>query len=251
MRVIIRDTAEEASRLAAQHIIESFPRGGRLGVATGSTPLGLYEEFRAAHARGEFSLSGATAWALDEYVHIPEDHPERYRNVLLKELVEGDATGLEADDLRTPDGKADDPVEAARIYEELIAPGVDLQILGLGSNGHIGFNEPFSSLSSRTHVGVLTGTTRQDNARFFEGDIDKVPELCVTQGLSTILSAKELVLLAFGKKKAEAVAKIIEGSVSQRWPGSVLQFHDNTTVYLDEGAASQLELIDRFKMFHG
>lgn len=251
MRVIIRDTAEEASRLAAQHIIDRFPRGGRLGVATGSTPLGLYKELRAAHTRGEFTLKGASAWALDEYVNIPEDHPERYRNVLLQELVGDDAMGLEEEGLRTPDGKADDPVEAARIYEELIAPGLDLQILGLGSNGHIGFNEPFSSLSSRTHVGILTGTTRQDNARFFDGDIDKVPECCVTQGLATILSAKEIVLLVFGKNKAEAVAKIIEGSVSQRWPGSVLQFHDKTTVYLDEDAASQLELIDRFKAFHG
>lgn len=251
MQVIIRETADEASRLAAQQVIEGFAPKGRLGVATGSTPLMLYRYLREAHARGEFTLAGSTAWALDEYVDIAEDHPERYRNVLLKELVENDATGLSADDLRTPDGKAEDPVEAARIYEELLAPGVDLQILGLGTNGHIGFNEPFDSLSSRTHVGHLTGTTRQDNARFFDGDIDKVPECCVTQGLATIMSAQTIVLLAFGERKAEAVANIVEGGVSQRWPGSILQFHNDVTLYLDEGAASQLELLERFKEFHG
>lgn len=251
MRIIIRDTADEASRLAAQQIIDNFPIGGRLGVATGSTPLGVYDYLRKAHARGEFTLEGASAWALDEYVNLDEDHPQSYRVVLLNELVDNDATGLSAENLRTPHGKADDPFEAARIYDDLIGPGLDLQILGLGSNGHIGFNEPFTSLSSRTHVGYLTATTRQDNARFFDGDIDQVPERCLTQGLSTITSADEIVLLVFGENKAEAVAKIIEGGVSHRWPGSILQFHTNTTVYLDEAAASQLELADKFKALFG
>ncbi|WP_182354438.1 glucosamine-6-phosphate deaminase [Flaviflexus huanghaiensis] len=250
MRVIIRDTADEASRLAAQQIIDGFTPPGRLGVATGSTPLPVYRYLREAYARGEFTLHGSTAWALDEYVGIDEEHPERYRNVLLHELVGNGGTGLAADDLKTPDGKAEDPVKAARIYDELIGPGVDIQILGLGSNGHIGFNEPFDSLTSRTHVGLLTGTTRQDNARFFDGDIEQVPEYCVTQGLATIMTAKSVVLLAFGERKAEPVAHIVEGAVSQRWPGSILQLHDDVTVYLDESAASQLEFIDSFKKFH-
>lgn len=250
MRVIIRDTADEASRLAAQKIIDGFTPPGRLGVATGSTPLPLYRELREAYARGEFTLEGSTAWALDEYVGIDKDHPERYRNVLLTELVGNGGTGLAAEDLKTPDGKAEDPEEAARIYEQMIAPGVDIQILGLGSNGHIGFNEPFDSLNSRTHVGLLTGTTRQDNARFFDDDISQVPVHCVTQGLATIMTAKSIVLLAFGERKAEAVARIVEGGVTQRWPGSILQFHEDVTVYLDEAAASGLELIDRFKQFH-
>ena len=251
MRVIIRDSADEASKLAAQHIVDSFPDGGRPGVATGSPPLPMYEYLRQAHAGGEFTLAGATAWSLDEYVNIPGDHPERYRNVLLKEFVENDATGLTEEALHTPDGKSDNPEDAARLYEELLAPGVDLQILGLGTNGHIGFNEPFGSLSSRTHVGQLTQTTRQDNARFFDGDLDRVPKLCITQGLSTIMSAKEIILLVFGEGKAEAVAQIIEGGVSQHWPGSVLQHHNNTTVYLDEAAASQLKNVEKFKALHG
>ncbi len=121
MRVIIRDTADEASRLAAQQIIDGFTPPGRLGVATGSTPLPLYRELREAYARGEFTLEGSTAWALDEYVGIDKDHPERYRNVLLTELVGNGGTGLAAEDLKTPDGKAEDPEEAARIYEQMIA----------------------------------------------------------------------------------------------------------------------------------
>lgn len=247
MRIIIRDTAQEASRLAASQIITSLPTNGRLGVATGSTPLALYGFLREAHAAGEFTLEGCSAWALDEYVQIPEDHPERYRNVLLNELVENGGTGLAADDLHTPDGAAEDPEQAARDYESQIAPGVDVQILGLGSNGHIGFNEPAGSLSSRTHVGHLTPTTRSDNARFFGNDIDAVPSLCITQGLATIMSAREIVLLAFGEGKAEAIAQIVEGGVAQRWPGSILQHHENVTVYVDEAAASRLDLADYYR----
>jgi len=251
MRVIIRDSADEASRLAAQHIIDRFPAGGRLGVATGSTPLAMYDNLRRAHAAGDFTLEGATAWSLDEYVNIPEDHPERYRNVLLTEFVNDDATGLSADALNTPNGSTDSPEDEARRYEEALAPGVDLQILGLGVNGHIGFNEPFGSLASRTHVGQLTANTREVNARFFDNDLDRVPTHCITQGLGTIMTAKEIILLAFGEAKAEAVAEIIEGGVSQLWPGSILQYHNSATVYLDTEAASKLANIDKFRELHG
>lgn len=247
MRIIVRENAEELSKIAAQQIIDGYTPGMRLGVATGSTPLGLYKALREAHAAGDFSMAGSSAWALDEYVGIPADHPERYFNVLHTELVKDGGVGLFEADLHTPDGGAEDPKVAAKEYDAAIAPGVDIQILGLGRNGHIGFNEPGGGLASRTHVDVLTASTREANARFFDNDMDRVPTFCVTQGLGTIMSAKKIVLLAFGTDKAEAVEQLIEGAVSQLWPATVLQHHVDVTVYIDEAAASRLELLDYYR----
>lgn len=247
MRIAIAPTEAEGTAIAARVLMERFEQGKALGVATGSTPLGLYEKLREAHAAGEFTLSGSSAYALDEYIGIDADHPERYRNVLATELVGEDKTGLKDEDLYTPDGLADDPAQAAADYEEAIAPGVDLQILGIGSDGHIGFNEPGGSLASRTHIGVLTEQTRTDNARFFDNDIDKVPTHCLTQGLATIMGAKKLLLLAFGEKKAEAMKQVIEGPVSAFWPGTILQHHPDVTIVLDEAAAGKLQLADYYK----
>ena len=127
------------------------------------------------------------------------------------------------------------------------AGGVDLQILGIGTDGHIGFNEPGSSLASRTRIKTLTKQTRVDNARFFDGDIDKVPTHCITQGLGTIMSARQIVLVASGDGKAEAVHHLVEGSVSAMWPGTILQHHPHVTVLLDEAAASRLQLSDYYR----
>ncbi|MDO4612878.1 MAG: glucosamine-6-phosphate deaminase [Actinomycetaceae bacterium] len=251
MHIGIFPTANEAADEAARIIIDAVAAKPEfvLGVATGSTPLPLYERLRAAHAEGTFDLSQAKAFALDEYVGIDADHPERYRNVLRAELVGDDKTGLSDEALNTPDALAEDPYAAAERYDRSIidAGGVDLQILGIGADGHIGFNEPGGCLTSRTNVGALTQQTREDNARFFDGDIDKVPTQCVTQGLGTIMEARRLVLLATGEAKADAVRELVEGGISARWPATIMQMHPDAIVLLDEAAAAKLELADDYR----
>ncbi|WIK65071.1 glucosamine-6-phosphate deaminase [Gleimia hominis] len=252
MRIGIFPTAPQASKVAADMVLELYRENpdATLGVATGSTPEYLYDYLRQAHAAGTLSLERAKAFALDEYVGLPDDHPQTYRNVLRRELVGNDKTGLREDYLFTPGlaAPADDPTVTADQYDAAIeATGVDLQILGLGADGHIGFNEPGDSLVSRTHAEVLAPDTIRDNARFFNGDETAVPKKCITQGLGTIMDAKALVLLAFGKQKAEAVHQLIEGPVSARWPVTILQTHPEVTVLLDDAAASNLELTDFYK----
>lgn len=249
MKVRIHPDLAAASLDAAALIQSVSCDGMRLGVATGSSPLGVYAELRRAHTAGTFSLAGATAWALDEYVGLPAEHPQRYRNVLRAELIHGDATGLTEEALFTPDGLHPNPEAAAREYDREIGTGVDLQILGLGANGHIGFNEPTGSLASRSHVTALTAQTRRDNARFFDDAVDQVPVHCITQGLATILSAGQIVLIAAGESKAEAVAQLVEGPISARWPATALQYHPDVTVCLDTDAASLLTLDDVYTRF--
>ena len=147
-----------------------------------------------------------------------------------------------------PDGLADDPIAAAADYERQIADagGIDIQILGIGADGHLAFNMPMSSLVSRTRLKTLTTKTRQDNARFFDGDIDQVPRLCLTQGLGTIMESRHAIMLGFGKNKAQAVAECVEGAVSAHWPASILQMHPHATVVIDEDAASQLRFTNYY-----
>lgn len=249
MRVIIVPTREALGELAGKLLIARIAANPRivLGVATGSTPEPLYAQLRKAYDDGTISLEQAHAFALDEYVGLAEDHPEGYRNVLRRELV--GSTGLKEENLHTPNGHSDDPRAAAEEYEAAIAAfgGVDVQILGIGANGHIGFNEPYGSLNSRTRMAALTEKTRADNARFFDNSIDNVPTHCLTQGLGTIATSKSALLLANGKNKAEAVAALVQGPVTAQWPASVLQFHEDVTVIVDEDAASLLEMSDLFE----
>ncbi len=184
---------------------------------------------------------------LDEYVGLPADHPERYRNVIEKEIAS--RVGWAPEQVQGPDGLAEDLEEACVRYEQAIvdAGGVDVQILGIGTDGHIAFNEPGSSLASRTRIKTLTAQTREDNARFFDGDLDKVPVHCLTQGLGTIMSARHLVLLATGKQKAEAVHQLVEGPVSAMWPATIMQMHQHATVLIDDAAASRLQLADYYR----
>lgn len=245
MRVFIHPDRTSAGAAAAEEIITAFTTrpDGVLGVATGSSPEPLYAALRAAHTAGTFSLAQARAFALDEYVGIPADHEQSYRNVLRRELVGAERTGLTEENLHTPDGLADDPNAAADAHDRAIrdAGGVDLQILGIGSNGHIGFNEPLGSFSSRSHVGELAESTRHDNARFFGNDIDAVPTHCITQGLGTIREARRLVMVADGENKAEAIRQMVEGPVAALCPASILQLHPDVMVFVDEAAASRLE----------
>lgn len=242
MHIGIFESPEQAAKEAA-HIIVGHPHE-TLGVATGSSPLGLYAELRRAWRQGTFNVS--RAFALDEYVGIPADHPERYRNVLRRELL--GETGLTEETLHTPDGLADDPAAAARAYDAAIGEaGVDLQILGLGTDGHIGFNEPGGSLVSRTRVEKLAGSTKRDNSRFFGHSMDAVPDTCITQGLGTIMEAKVLLLVAFGQEKAEAVAQLVEGGISAAWPCTIMQMHPEVYVLTDEDAGAKLRYADLYR----
>ncbi|MDP9806725.1 glucosamine-6-phosphate deaminase [Trueperella bonasi] len=248
MKVGIFRNETEVAKMAAAYLIETMNGApvANLGVATGSTPLPLYQQLREAHANGSFSLANAKAFALDEYIGLQPGHPESYRKVLQDELVGEDKTGLMDENLFTPNGNVDVPDgarEAAAAYDAAIKDngGVHLQILGIGSNGHIGFNEPGISLSSRTHVDALARQTREDNARFFNGDLAKVPQMCITQGLGTILEATHIMLLATGEGKADAVAAAVEGPISSSCPASILQMHPSVRVYVDEAAAAKLK----------
>lgn len=218
-----------------------------LGLATGSTPLPVYDDLVERYSRGEVSFAAARGFALDEYVGLPVDFPESYRAVLGREL--GDRVDFAPGAIESPNGWAEDIPAACAEYEQAIraAGGIDLQLLGVGSDGHIGFNEPTSSLASLTRVKTLTLQTRTDNARFFGGDIDAVPTHVLTQGVGTIRRAAHLVLLAWGSQKAEAVKATIEGPVTSMVPSSALQLHPHATVVVDEAAAANLELIDYYR----
>jgi len=243
--VIVRDKAE-AGALVADHIaalVRDNPETV-LGLATGSTPLPVYEALRTR--LDGVDVSRVRGFALDEYVGIDPAHPESYRSVITREVVE--PLGLNPALIRTPDGTPEGIEHHGEEYDAAIreAGGIDLQILGIGTDGHIGFNEPGSSFASITRVKTLTEQTRRDNARFFDA-IEDVPMHCITQGLGTILRARHLVLLAFGEGKAAAVAGAVEGPLSASLPGSAIQLHARATVVVDEAAASQLTRADYYR----
>jgi glucosamine-6-phosphate deaminase len=249
MEIVILDDADAIGRLAADEICALVARRPEavLGLATGSSPLGIYDELARRYEAGEVSLARARAFTLDEYVGLAADHPERYRNVIEAELVS--RVDLPTESVHGPDGLADDVPAACAAYEGAIADagGVDLQVLGIGTDGHIGFNEPGSSLASRTRIKTLTRQTRRDNARFFDDDLDAVPTHCLTQGLATILAARHVVLVATGQQKAQAVHQLVEGPVTALWPASVLQHHPHVSVLVDEAAASRLQLASYYR----
>jgi glucosamine-6-phosphate deaminase len=244
MEVVISTTPDEAGTLAADAVEELLRRRSEavLGVATGSSPLIIYDELGRRVAQGSLSLAKVRAFMLDEYVGLPADHPQRYRNVIREEFV--DKVDIDPTHVYGPDGLAADLVGACEAYERAIADagGIDIQILGIGTDGHIAFNEPGSSLASRTRIKTLTSQTRRDNARFFGGNVEAVPQHCLTQGIGTIIEARHLVLVASGRGKAEAVHQLVEGSVSAMWPATALQLHPHVTVLLDTAAASRLQL---------
>ncbi|MEU2199710.1 glucosamine-6-phosphate deaminase [Isoptericola sp. NPDC019482] len=248
MEVVIAP-ADELAALAAD-AIEALLREDPatvLGLATGSSPLKVYDELARRHREEGLSFARARGFMLDEYVGLGADHPQRYRNVIETEI----ASRVEwpAHQVSGPDGLAEDIPAACAAYEQAItdAGGVDLQILGIGTDGHIAFNEPGSSLASRTRIKTLTAQTRVDNARFFDDDVDQVPTHCLTQGLGTIMQARHLVLLATGRQKAEAVHQLVEGPISAMWPGTVMQLHPHATVLVDDAAASRLQLGDYYR----
>jgi glucosamine-6-phosphate deaminase len=247
--VIVRD-AGEAGALVGEAIADLVARRPNtvLGLATGSTPLAVYRDLAGRVRDGSLSLSQSRAFLLDEYVGLPADHPERYRTFVARELEAHVDFPLGA--VQGPDvsGEGEALLAACESYEQAIreAGGIDLQLLGIGTDGHIGFNEPGSSLASRTRLKTLTDQTRKDNARFFASP-DAVPRHVVTQGIGTILDARHLVLLAFGEAKAPAVAQAVEGPVTAMVPASALQLHPHATVVVDDPAATRLHLADYYR----
>jgi glucosamine-6-phosphate deaminase len=248
MEVVIVPDAVAGGGLIAETIAALLRRkpDALLGVATGSTPLPVYRALAAKAAAGAVDVSRARICQLDEYVGLPAGHPESYRSVVLREVVE--PLGLGEDRFMGPDGSARDIADACAAYDRALAEagGVDLQLLGIGTDGHIGFNEPCSSFASRTRIKTLTRQTRQDNARFFDSP-EEVPHHVITQGIGTILEARHLVLLATGEAKAEAVALAVEGPLAAVVPASALQLHAHATVVVDEAAASGLKLAGYFR----
>lgn len=244
MEVVITPDADAAADVVAgvlARVLAERP-APVLGLATGSSPLGAYRRLIAAHASGELTAAHASAVLLDEYVGLAAGHPEAYRTFIRRELV--DRIDLPTERLFGPDVTATDLRDACLRYDRLLGDlgGVDVQLLGIGADGHIGFNEPGSSLASRTRIKTLTHATRADNARFFDDRAEEVPRHVVTQGLGTILEARHLLLVATGAGKAAPIARAVEGPLTAMCPASVLQLHPHATVVVDEAAAAGLEL---------
>jgi glucosamine-6-phosphate deaminase len=248
MEVVILPGSKQIGKLAATAIEELLRKkpDAVLGLATGSSPLPVYDELAARHSSGGLDFSRAHAFALDEYVGLEHGHPESYREVIRREFTS--RVNIDEANVHTPDGAAEDLPAACRSYEDAMhaVGGVDLQLLGVGTDGHIGFNEPGSSLASRTRIKSLIEQTRRDNARFFPS-LAAVPHHVVTQGLGTIMEARHVVLVATGARKAPAVRDFVEGPVSAFCPASILQFHPHATILVDEAAASSLKLADFYR----
>jgi len=244
MEIIIQPTHEAATIVAAR-IIAGVLRAkpdAVLGLATGGTPLLLYRELIAM----KLDWSRVTTFNLDEYVGLPSDHPQSYHTFMWENLFSH--VNITRKNVHIPDGNAKDIPKSCLKYEQEIkdAGGIDLQLLGIGTDGHIGFNEPTSSLASRTRIKTLTRQTIADNARFF-GAPSKVPHHVITMGIGTIMEARQVLLLAFGPRKAAAVADAAEGPISAMQPASILQMHPIAKFCLDEPAASQLRHADYYR----
>jgi glucosamine-6-phosphate deaminase len=247
MEIILQPTPEAATKIAAT-LLAGVIRGKHaavLGLATGSTPIGLYHEL----VRMKLDWRKVRTFNLDEYVGLSSEHPGSYHHYMWENLFRH--TNIEKKNVHIPDGMAGDiPAFCAR-YEKQIqaAGGIDLQVLGIGTDGHIGFNEPSSSLASRTRLKTLTAQTRRDNARFF-GGMDKVPSHVITMGIGTIMESRQCLLLALGKKKARAVAEAVEGPITSMNPASILQMHPAMKACLDEAAASKLKQTDYYRLVY-
>ncbi|MBV2130123.1 glucosamine-6-phosphate deaminase [Arsukibacterium indicum] len=248
MQIVILPTADDVAAYGAELYIKQLTNkpDSVLGLATGSTPLALYRLLIQACQQQRLSFARAKTFNLDEYLGLAGDHPQSYRFFMQQHLF--DAIDILPANTAVPDGNATDPFKACQQYEQQItdAGGIDLQLLGLGRNGHIGFNEPSSGLRSRTRVKTLTPATIADNARFFQPG-EYQPHLSITMGIGTILDARKVLLLATGANKADAVQAMIEGPLTAACPASALQFHQQAIVVLDEDAAAKLADIEFYR----
>ena len=238
MKVIIVKNYDEVSEKAFEVMKEYLKPGKVLGLATGSSPIGLYKKM--IEYNKQVSYKDITTFNLDEYVNLPLEHPESYYSFMHTNLF--DHVDIKEENIHIPSGLGDNIEEKCKEYDKDIekAGGVDVQLLGLGADGHIGFNEPGTPFDSGTHVTGLADQTIKDNARFFDFDMSKVPTQACTQGIGTIMKAKNILLIATGANKAQAVKDMLEGPVDEKCPASILQKHPNVTIIVDEPAASLL-----------
>ncbi len=232
-----RQVAQAGAALIATQLLDE-PESV-LGFATGSTPLGVYAELVRLYEEGVISFGDATTFNLDEYYGISRDHNQSYYYFMMENLFS--KVNLPVENIHLPNGDAEDPTEECHAYEEAIAEagGVDLQLLGIGRNGHIGFNEPGAVFERATHLVDLTEDTIEANARFFEAAAD-VPRQALSMGIGTIMDAYKILLVATGRNKAEAVRDMIQGNIDPQCQASILQVHPNVTVLLDKEAAALL-----------
>ena len=247
MKVIIRDNGDEASQYVAKYMIQRIndfaPTPDRLfvlGLPTGSSPEKIYKNLVKAHKEGKVSFANVKTFNMDEYVGLPEDHPESYHSFMYKHFfahIDINPANVNILNGNAPDLKAECADYERRIAE---AGGIDLFLGGIGPDGHIAFNEPGSSLKSRTRVKTLAEDTIRANSRFFENDLSQVPKQALTVGVGTVMDAREVILIILGANKALALSKMIEGSVSQMWTASCLQVHENAMIACDDAATEEM-----------
>jgi glucosamine-6-phosphate deaminase len=252
MQIIILDDAQQVAKNAAEWVAELINKKYNpvLGLATGNTPIRLYQQLVNKHQAGQLSFKNTTSFNLDEYLGIDVKNEQSYRYFMSENLF--DHVDIDKSKTFLPTcNQGENPRVQGLAYEEKIkqAGGVDLQILGIGANGHIGFNEPTSSLASRTRIKTLSQQTLHDNSRLFKQD-EFQPTLAMTMGIATILDARYVLLMATGKKKAQAVKAMITGPLSAMCPASSLQMHENTIVLLDKAAASKLDDQEYYQWAH-
>jgi len=235
MKIVVVENYEKLSSEAARIIINQLKKkpDSVLGLATGGTPVGMYENLRKAYAEGEVSFKDVKTYNLDEYCGIDPKHPQSYHYYMHQNLF--DYIDIKPENVHLPSA-SENWENATKAYNDLLnQTEIDLQVLGIGSNGHIGFNEPGTSFEQETFVVELAEKTRLDNQRFFSS-LDEVPRYAITMGIKNIMQAKQILLLISGKNKAETAKRLLEGKVSNDFPASVLHLHPNVTVILDEDA---------------
>jgi glucosamine-6-phosphate deaminase len=249
MRVLIKKDYDALSKTAAEIVIsrinEAQPTAEKpfvLGLPTGSSPIGMYKELVKAYKEGRVSFKNVVTFNMDEYVGLPVEHPESYHSFMYHNFF--DHVDVPAENIHILNGNAPDLAAECAAYEAAIKSykGIDLFVGGIGPDGHLAFNEPFSSLSSRTRVKTLTQDTRIANARFFGGDTSKVPAHALTVGVATVMEANEVLILCNGLVKARALQAAVEGAVSQQWTVSALQMHPRTIIVCDEPATYELKV---------
>jgi glucosamine-6-phosphate deaminase len=243
MRLVIKKDYAETTRWAADYIAEKingYAGSGpfRLGLPTGSSPLGVYRELVSMYKAGKVSFANVVTCNMDEYLGLPADHPQSYHRFMWDNFFSH--VDIQKENVHILDGMAEDPEAECEAYEKSASEGFQLFMGGVGQNGHIAFNEPGSSPHSKTRVITLTADTRIVNARFFEGDVNKVPEKALSVGMGTIFSAEEVLIIITGYNKARALKAAVEGGVCQMWPVSFLQTHPRGIIACDEEAVEEL-----------
>ena len=255
MRVIIEPDYDRLSKWAANYVANRIKEANptpekpfKLGCPTGSSPLGLYRELIKMYEAGELSFQNVITFNMDEYVKLPEDHPESYHSFMWNNFFSH--IDIKKENVHILNGNAPDLIKECEDYEKKIASygGIDLFMGGIGVDGHIAFNEPFTSLSSRTGLRTLTTDTKIVNSRFFGNDPSKVPSYALSVGVGTVFDSKTVLVLINGHNKARALAHTVEGGVSQMWTCSALQMHNNAIIACDEAACGEIK-VDTYRYF--